>query len=85
MRNFSKVPANVFPFANEKLVERMTSWTVDFDFGKERKLNAKAAATKLLNFLFATRFLCAKLVAGKPQHGKAALGMLRVQCLQTLV
>ena len=77
-----KVPADIFSVADEKLVEWMAFGTVDFNFGKQRKLNAKAAAAKMLNFFFAARFLCAKLVAGKGQYREGIIAEFFLQSTQ---
>lgn len=63
----------------EELIQRVSTWAVHFDLGKDWKADAIVSLAELTNLRFGARFLGSKLVAGKSQHAEAALPVRTVE------
>ena len=67
------------------LVEIAGARAVDFDFGKQRKVDTVLRCRKCQDFGIAARLLGAELVTGKAQDREAPLGKIFVKGTQTCV
>src|SRR6185295_10218427 len=72
-------------FVRQMTVQRMGLAAIDVDLGEHREGHGILRFAELRNLRSVTGFLRAELVAGKTEHGKAAVRILLMQLLQTLV
>ena len=56
-------------------VKRVAGSTIDLNLAEQREAGLVVEVAERLDFLLATRFLSAKLIAGEGQHGEAPLAI----------
>ena len=88
-QNLSKVPLYISlewtVLSDDGFIERVAVLPIDLDLGIHRKSNPKLERTKFFDLRLATRFLSAKLVAGKTTDHQTLVLVLLVEFLQSLV
>ncbi len=63
----------------------MGIFAIDLNFSKHRKTYTVGETTEFLYFGLRLRFLCLKLVAGKPQYHQPITLVLFIEVLQTFI